>query len=75
MLYLSSKFAAENLKKNMSKTKHEAKNILGNSYEVAVMIGTRLCDIISDGIDAFLGFESSPDSKSAVINNNKNINL
>jgi hypothetical protein len=56
----------------MKKTKIKLKNILGNSYEVAVMIGTRLCDIISDGIDAFFGYESSSDSKSAVINNKKN---
>ena len=59
----------------MEKTKQEVKDILGNSYEVAVMIGTRLCDIISDGIDAFLGYESSSDSNSAVINNNKNLSL
>ncbi len=47
----------------------EIKEILGNAYYAAEILGEKLAEYLSDGIDRIFGVKSELDSNSEVINN------
>jgi len=53
----------------MEKEKNEIKEILGKAYYAAEILGEKLAEYLSDGIDRIFGVKSELDSNSEVINN------